>query len=60
MYSFLFILLAAFIDLSKAFDCVPHHIWIFKLYNCGSKFDIYSYLKERKQDMKIKNILSTL
>ena len=50
-------------DLSKAFDCIPHDLVIAKLVAYG--FDknmicyIYSYLKSRKQWVNVKNIQST-
>ena len=46
-------------DLSKAFDCIPHELSIAKMYAYG--FDLnsltffYSYLKNRKQNVKINN-----
>ena len=49
-------------DLSKAFDCVSHDLLIAKLHAYG--FDMnslvffYSYLKRRKQCVKINNFLS--
>jgi len=53
---------AILMDLSKAFDCVPHDLLIAKLHAHG--FDLnsliffYSYLKSRKQCVKINNFLS--
>ena len=49
-------------DLSKAFDCIPHDLLIAKLYACGLDFDLvtflHNYLKHRKQSVKIRNISS--
>ena len=50
-------------DLSKAFDCIPHELLIAKLH--AYNFDknclklIYNYLKERKQRVKINSEYST-
>ena len=54
---------AVLMDLSKAFDCIPHDLVIVKLAAYG--FDkkmicyIYSYLKSRKQCVSVNNINST-
>ena len=44
-------------DLSKAFDCLPHRLLLRKLYNCGVSLEacqlIRSYLTNRAQRMKI-------
>ena len=53
---------AVLMDLSKAFDCIPHDLVIAKLVAYG--FDkkmicyIYSYLKSRKQCVSVNNINS--
>ena len=50
-------------DLSKAFDCIPHDLVIAKL--AAYEFDknmichIYLYLKSRKQCVSVNNIKST-
>ena len=49
-------------DLSKAFDCVPHDLLIAKLDAYGFDIDslvfFYSYLKSRNQCVAINNFLS--
>ena len=49
-------------DLSKAFDCIPHDLLIVKLHACGLIFDtvtfLNSYIKDQKQNVKISNIFS--
>ena len=50
-------------DISKAFDCLPHCLTICKLHACGLSRDactlIASYLYQRKQRVKIGNIRSS-
>ena len=58
-----FVVETVFKDLSKAFDCVPHDLLIAKLDSYGfsekSAVFLYSYIKRRKQNVKIDNTLST-
>ena len=50
---------AVLMDLSKAFDCIPHGLLIAKLHAYGfsekTVIFIYSYLKCKKQNVKIEN-----
>ena len=58
-----FIVGSVLVDLSKAFDCIPHDLIIAKLHAYG--FDenalvlVYSYLKKRKQSVRINNVYSS-
>ena len=57
-----FIVGTVLMDLSKAFDCIPHDLIIGKLHAYG--FDenalvlVYSYLKKRSHSVRINNIYS--
>ena len=55
---------AVLMDLSKAFDCVPHDLLIAKMHAYGFDYDtlslFLSYLKNRKQGVKVNNTLSHL
>ena len=48
-------------DLSKAFDCIPHDLLIAKIYAYGLREEtttfFYSYLKRREQRVRIEDIL---
>ena len=50
-------------DLSKAFDCIPHDLLIAKLHKYGfsenSSTFFYSYLKRRQQCVKLNDVSST-
>ena len=58
-----FVVGTVLMGLSKAFDCIPHNLLITKLYAYGfsekSTIFLYSYLKRRKQNVKIDGIMST-
>ena len=51
---------AVLMDLSKAFDCIPHDLLKAKLHAYGLDFDtvtfLHNYLEHRKQSGKINNI----
>ena len=48
---------AVLVDLSKAFDCIPHDLHVAKLHAYGLPMDAinftFSYMKRRKQGVKI-------
>ena len=50
-------------DLSKAFDCLQHDLIIAKLHACGFDMQalklIYSYLSNRIQSVKVKDVYSS-
>ena len=58
-----FVVRTVLMDLSKVFDCIPHDLLISKLYAYGfsekSAVFLYPYLKKRKQNVKIDDILSS-
>ena len=53
---------AVLVDFSKVFDCVPHNFLIAKMHAYGFSIDslkiFFSYLKGRKQNVKINNTYS--
>ena len=59
-----FLVSIVLMDLSKAFDCIPHDLLIAKLhtYSFSQKTVtfIYWYLKRRKQKVKVNNFFSDL
>ena len=56
-------LAAVLMDLSKAFDCLPHEILLDKLLAYGvsphSVSLLKSYLSDRKQQIKVNSVLSS-
>ena len=53
---------AVFMDLSKAFDCIHHDLFIAKMEAYGFSVDfltfLYSYLKRQKKSININNVHS--
>ena len=53
---------AAFMDLPKAFDCIPHDLQIAKIETYGLNEDfltfLYSYLKHQKESININHVHS--
>ena len=53
---------AVLMDLSRAFDCIPHNLLIAKLHAYGLSFDTVTFLnlhlKDRKQNVTINSIFS--
>ena len=53
---------AVLMNLSKAFECIPHDLLIAKLYAYGQSFSLVTFLnsqlKDRKQNVRINNIFS--
>ena len=58
-----FIVGSVLMDLSKAFDCIPHDLIIAKLHAYGfdenALFLVYSYLIKRKQSVRINYVYSS-
>ena len=54
---------ALLMDLSKAFDCIPHDLLVAKLHAYGISLTtatfMYSYLKCRKKNVKILDVFSS-
>jgi len=55
---------AVLMDLSKAFDCVPHDLLIAKMHAYGFDIDtlvlMFSYLKNQQQGVKVNNKIPCL
>ena len=55
-------IVAVFMDLSKAYDCIPHDLLIAKLHAYGVNINtlklLFSYLTKRKQRVKVNESFS--